>query len=261
MIRHLYNVLIYFLWDNSVIFNATNGFLSPEKPGWKRAGVSGGLVLEGIAVGKCIRLLSRIDNKALDRFWMDTSAGKYPIIDLEGNMGYSLSDQDGLLFVRNDFTASTHEECEFVFGSLFLPDTVQEILSGDKLLLLMVYRKKTRNLLLSELEADTRYMLDLPHGQYYFFALVLDAEARNLLDSTIYAVGLPCKENLNRPELEKFYLEHPAEILEFVDPAPIDIKRGGPFYLNLILIDAEKIPNCPMLFSEFLEEEEPSPSL
>lgn len=175
-------------------------------------------------------------------------------------MGYSLSDQDGLLFVRNDFTASTYEEYEFVFGNLFLPDTVQELLSGDKVLLLMVYGKTTRNLLLSELDAETGYMLDLPHGLYSFFALVLDAGARDLLDSRIYAVGLPCKANLNSPELEKFYIEHPADILEFVDPAPINIKCGGPFYLNLILIDAEKIPDCPMLFSEFLQEEEPSPS-
>lgn len=216
--------------------------------------------MEDIAVGECIHLLSRIEDKALDRFWKDTSAGKYPIIDLEGNMGYSLSDQDGLLFVRNDFTASTYEEYEFVFGNLFLPDTVQELLSGDKVLLLMVYRKTTRNLLLSELDAETGYMLDLPHGLYSFFALVLDAGARDLLDSRIYAVGLPCKANLNSPELEKFYIEHPADILEFVDPAPINIKCGGPFYLNLILIDAEKIPDCPMLFSEFLQEEEPSPS-
>ncbi|WP_410507458.1 hypothetical protein RSJ42_11635 [Methanosarcina hadiensis] len=217
--------------------------------------------MEDFAVGKCISLLSQIENKALDRFWKDTSAGKYPIIDHEGNMGYSLSDQDGLLFVRNDFSDSTYEECEFVFGNLFLPDTVQEILTGDKVLLLMVYRKKTRDFLLSELEVDTRYMLDLPHGLYSFFALVLDAGARDLLDSRIYAIGLPCKENLNRPELERFYLEHPADIREFVDPAPVDIKRGGPFYLNLIMIDAEKIPDYPVLFSEFLQEDEPSPPL
>lgn len=217
--------------------------------------------MEGFAVGKCISLLSRIENKALDQFWKDTSAGKYPIVDLEGNMGYSLSDQDGLLFVRNDFTDSTCEECEFVFGNFFLPDTVQELLTGDKVLLLMVYRKKTRDLLLSELEADTRYMLDLPHGLYSFFALVLDAGARDLLNSRIYAIGLPCKENLNRPEHERFFLENPADIREFVDPAPIDIKRGGPFYLNLIMIDAEKIPDYPTLFSEFLQEDESSPSL
>lgn len=217
--------------------------------------------MESFAVGKCINLLSRIENRALDQFWKDTSAGKYPIIDLEGNMGYSLSDQEGLLFVRNDFTGSTYEECEFVFGNLFLPDKVQELLTGDKVLLLMVYRKKTRDLLLSELEADMRYMLDLPHGLYSFFALVLDAGARDLLDSRIYAVGLPCKENLNSPDLERFYLEHPTDIREFVDPAPIDIKRGGPFYLNLILIDAEKLPDCPLLFSEFLQEDEPSPPL
>ncbi|WP_440947347.1 hypothetical protein ACSAZL_03470 [Methanosarcina sp. T3] len=217
--------------------------------------------MESIAVGKCIHLVSRIEDKALDRFWKDTAAGKYPIIDLQGNMGYSLSDQDGMLFVRNDFAVSAYEVCEFVFGSFFLPDTVQELLSEDKVLLLMVYRKKTRNLLLSELDADTRYMIDLPHGLYSFFALILDAGARKLLDSTIYAVGFPCKGNLNRPELEKFFLEHPADIMEFLDLSPVDIKIGGLFYLNLILIDVRMIPDCPTFFSELLQEDEVSQSL
>lgn len=218
--------------------------------------MAGGLLLEGIAVGKCIHLLSRIEDKALERFWKDTAAGKYPIIDLQGNMGYSLSDQDSMLFVRNDFATSAYEECEFVFGSFFLPDTVQELFSEDKMLLLMVYRKRTQNLLLSELDADTRYMIDLPHGLYFFFAFIVDAGAEDLLDSKIYAVGLPCKENLNHPELENSYLEHPADIREFVDLAPVDIKGGGPFYLNMIMINAEKIPDCPTFFSYFLQEDE-----
>lgn len=201
----------------------------------------------------------QIEDKALDRFWKDTAAGKYPIIDLQGNMGYSLSDQDGMLFVRNDFAASTYEVGEFVFGSFFLPDTVQELLSEDKVLLLGVYRKKTRNFLLAELDADSRYMIDLPRGLYSFFALILDARAGTLLDSKIYAIGLPGKENLNQPELEKFFLEHPADILDFLDPFPVEIKGEGPFYLNLILIDASLIPDCPAFFSELLQEDEVSP--
>ncbi|AAM06973.1 hypothetical protein [Methanosarcina acetivorans] len=205
--------------------------------------------------------MSRIEDRALEKFWKDAVAGKYPIIDLQGNMGYSLSDQDGMLFVRNDFTASTYEVCEFVFGGFFLPDTVQELLSKDTILLLGVYRKKTRNLLLSELDADARYMLDLPYGLYSFFALLLDARAGTLLDSTIYAAGLPCKENLNHPELEKFFLEHPTDIRDFLDLSPVKIKGGGPFYLNLILIDASLIPDCPAFFSELLQEDEVSPSL
>ena len=217
--------------------------------------------MKDTAVGTCVHLLSRIDDRALDKFWRDISAGKYPIIDLQGNLGYSLLSDDSLLFVRNDFAASTYEEYELVFGSLFFPDMVQELLSKDKMLLLMVYRKGTQNLLLSELDVDTRYMLDLPHGQYFFFAFVLDAKAEDFLGSKIYAIGLPSKENLNNPELEDFYLEHPADILQFVDPAPIDIKRGGPFYFNLIMINVEMIPDCPILFSELLQEDESPPPL
>jgi hypothetical protein len=167
--------------------------------------------------------------------------------------------EDGLLFIRNDFTASDYAEYELVFGSIFLPDTVQELISKDKVLLLMVYGKGTENLLLSELDVDAKYMLDLPHGQYYFIAFILDAGYEALLNSRIYAIGFPSKDNLNSPEREDFYLNHPADILEFIDPAPVNIQRGGPFYLNLIMVDAEKIPDFTVLFSEILQEDETSP--
>jgi len=61
---------------------------------------------------------------------------------------------------------------------------------------------------------------------------------------------------MNHPELENSYLEHPADIREFVDLAPVNIKGGGPFYLNMMMINAEKIPDCPTLFSYFLQEDE-----
>jgi hypothetical protein len=212
-------------------------------------------------VGTCVHLLSRIDDKALDEFWRETSAGKYPIIDFQGNLAYSLLSEDGILFVRNDFTAPNYEQFELVFGDIFLPDTVQELLLKDKVLLLMVYRKGTQNLLLSELRMDVKFMLDLPRGQYFFFAFLLDAGAEALLNSTIYAVGFPSRLHLNSPELETFYLKHPADIWEFVDPALIEIQRGGPFYINMIMVNIVEIPGCSLLFSELLQEDESTPSL
>jgi hypothetical protein len=213
-------------------------------------------VLKDIAVGTCVHLLSRIDNEALDEFWRETSAGKYPIIDSQGNLGYSLLNEDGISYIRNDFPATSYDPFELVFGGLFLPDTVQELLSKDKVLLLMVYRKGTQNLLLSELRTDVKFMLDLPRGQYFFFVFLLDAGAETLLNSKLYAIGFPSRLDLNSPELETFYLSHPVDIWEFVDPAPVEIKRGGPFYINMIMINIEKIPDCSTFFSELLQEDE-----
>lgn len=213
-------------------------------------------MLENITAGTCIHLLSQIKDKTLGQFWNDISTGKYPIIDLQGNLGYSLSDEEGLQFVRNDFTPTIYTGYEFVFGHVFLPDTIQELLAEDKVLLLMVYSKATRNLLLCELNVDRRYMIDLPRGKYSFFALLVDAEAKSLLDSTIYSIGLPCKGDLNNPELENFYIENPVDIEDFVDPTPIDIKRGGPFYVSLIMIDIHRIPECHTFFSNILQEDE-----
>lgn len=224
----------------------------------------GGSVLKDIAVGTCVHLLSKMDNKALNalnEFWRETSAGKYPIVDSQGNMGYSLLSEDGILFIRNDFTAPNFEQFELVFGDIFLPDTVQELLFKDKVMLLMVYRKETQDLLLSELRMDVKFMLDLPRGEYLFFAFILDAGAESFLDSRIHAIGFPSNQHLNSPELETFYLKHPVDIWEFVNPAPIEIKRGGPFYINMIMVNIENIPGCSMLFSELLQEDESTPSL
>ncbi len=85
-------------------------------------------MLKEIVVGACMHLLSRMDEEAIDIFWKETSAKKYPIVDLQGNLGYSLLSEDGLLFIRNDFGAS-YDLYELIFGNLFLPDTVQELLS------------------------------------------------------------------------------------------------------------------------------------
>lgn len=218
-------------------------------------------MLKDIAVGTCVRMLSRMDNKALDEFWRETSAGKHPIVDSQGNLGYSLLSEDGILFIRNDFTAPNYEQFELVFGDIFLPDTVQELLFKDKVMLLMVYRKGTENILLSELRIDVKFMLDLPRGQYFFFVFLLDAGAETFLNSTISAIGFPSNQHLNSPELETFYLKHPVDIWEFVDPSSIDIMCGGPFYINMIMVDIENIPGCSLLFSELLQEDESTPSL
>lgn len=213
-------------------------------------------MLQNTTAGTCIRLLSQIKDKTLDQFWNDISTGKCPIIDLQGNLGYSISDEEGLQFMRNDFTPPVLTGYEFVFGHVFLTDTIQELFSRDKVLLLMIYSKASQNLLLSELNVDTRYMIDLPRGQYSFVALLLDAGAESLLDSTIYAIGLPNKGELNNPEFENFYSEHPVDIEDFIDPAPIDIKRGGPFYVSLIMIDVNRIPDCQDFLLNILQEDE-----
>jgi hypothetical protein len=96
-------------------------------------------------------------------------------------------------------------------------------------------------------------MIDLPRGQYSFVALLLDAGAKSLPDSKIYAVGLPGKGNLNNPEFENLYTEHPFEIEDFIDPAPIEIKRGGPLYVSLIMLDINRIPDCQGLIENILE--------
>lgn len=222
---------------------------------------TGGLVLKDIAVGTCVHLLSRMDDEALDGFWREVSTGEYPIVDFQGNLGYSLLSPEGLLFIRNDFTATSYEQFELVFGDIFLPDTAQELLLKDKALLLMVYRKGTQNLLLSELRMDTKFMLDLPHGEYLFFVFILDAETDSLLDSKIHAIGFPSKKYSNDPELETFYLNYPVDIWEFVDPNPIDIKRGGPYYISSIVVNVENVPDCSIMFSELLREDESPPPL
>ena len=78
-----------------------------------------------------MRLLTGSGEKSLEEI---------SIIDYEGNLGYSLLSQDGLLFIRNDLRLRIMSNLSWS-GDLFLPDTVQELLFKDRALLLMVYRK------------------------------------------------------------------------------------------------------------------------
>lgn len=215
-----------------------------------------GFNMEDVTVRTCLHLLSQIEEEALDYFWWEISNGRYPIIDLEGKLSYSIMNQEGLFFIRNDFTASVYAQYELVFGGFFLPDTVEEILSRDKILLLAVYNQGTQELLLAKLDVDSRFMLDLPHGVYSFFAFIVDAGTGSLLNSSVYAVGLPCKGNCNSPEFEGNFRKYPVDIMEFIELSPVNVRKEGPFYINLIMINIEEIPDCSILFSEILQEDE-----
>ncbi|MFP4035784.1 MAG: hypothetical protein ACLFT5_09805, partial [Desulfovermiculus sp.] len=138
------------------------------------------------------------------------------------------------------------------FGNLYLPDTLQDFLLGDEVVLVLVVGEDNQHVILFEADIDTGYELALQHGLYSIFVFVMDPEAPDLLNAMIFAVGLPCAKDIDLSGIESFFLNEDEDIWGLVDLSQVEITRAGPFYLDFILFDTEQEPEFPLSFSELL---------
>lgn len=89
----------------------------------------------------------------------------------------------------------------------------------------------------------------LPRGIYSFYTFLLDSTADTLADAWIYALGLPCTFDMT--DTDQFFLENTEDVYELIANSPMEISGRGPYRVDMILIDAEDIPDLPSYFSEF----------
>ena len=68
----------------------------------------------------------------------------------------------------------------------------------------------------------------------------------------IYAIGFPCAEGIDLSDIDTITAEDHEDIWDILDDSPVKIIRGGPFYLDIIMIDTEEIPEFPQFFSEIV---------
>jgi len=210
---------------------------------------------EPIAVGVAVHVLSSIADRILNSFWKETGSEKYPYIDLEGSMGYSVTDRN-ILQVGNrlsEFSGLPEEPYEAystVSGGFYVPEIVRDLLGGDEIVLLLVYEEDSQEVSLFEASLDLGYTITLPPGTYSFFTFLLDPEAEDMFEALIYAIGFPGTDALNFQDLESFSLENPEEIWNFVDLTPIWLAENGSFHLDIVFVDTDMIPDFPMFMFE-----------
>jgi hypothetical protein len=198
-----------------------------------------------------VSLISYLGKKTIDEFWSKRRSDSYPVISQDGNIGYANLDS-GRVSVERSLTVSRSQRYETLFGKLYVPDTIEDLLGGDEIALVLVIEERSQQAFLFETNLDEGYQIDLPYGIYSVFVFIVDSDEEDLFDAMIYAIGFPCAEDIDLSDIDHITAEDHEDIWDIIDDSPVKITRGGPFYLDIILIDTEEIPEFPQFFSEIL---------
>ena len=199
-----------------------------------------------------IALLTYLGKKTIDSFWSSRQSSNSLVVNHTGHITTSHRDAQGRTVIGSGLTGPAVPDHETLFGDLYLPDTLQDFLLGDEIVLVLVIGEDNQEVILFEADIDTGYEIDLQHGLYSIFVFVMDPEEPDFLNATIFAVGLPCAEHIDLSGIESFFLDEDEDIWNLVDLSPVEITRGGPFYLDFILFDTEQEPEFPLSLSELL---------
>ncbi len=207
-------------------------------------------MIEAIAIA----LLTHLGKKVIDNFWDARKSGSAPIVDDGGHLGFTAASQNGRTLVNKSFSVPLRQASELVYGDLYLPQSIQDILVGDETAIVLVIEEAQSQVLLFTADVDNGYAINLPHGNYYFYTFIVDSDADDLLNAMIYAVGFPSGIDLST--IDRFTLDDHDDIWDYVNDVPYEIGPGGPYYLDFILIDTDEVPDFPVYFSELWEGDE-----
>ena len=196
-------------------------------------------------------LAIHLGTKVIDHFWSSNQSEDFFAINSAGNM-QQLSWNEGRPSVSKDFTTNPYQESEIVFGDIYIPDSITDLLSGNEILLLLIVEETQQQVILLEADINEGYEISLPHGIYSFYIFLMDSNADDFFDAEIFGIGFPSTIDLSNDLL----LEDHDDIWNIVNTSPWEVTYGGPYLLDFILIDTEMIPEFTRYFSDFLDNEE-----
>jgi hypothetical protein len=204
-------------------------------------------VIEPIAIGLGIHL----GKKVIDWVWQSIQAGSTPVANQKGAVGFTTS-YHGRTSVGKDFTINGFQANELVIGKLFLPDTIRATTRGNEIALIMITEETTLEAFLFAADTNAGYEIYLPHGLYSFYVFLMDSTCPDFLSAEIYAIGFPSALDLS--QFSDIEMESHDDIWDLVSDFPIMITQGGPYNLDLILINTDLVPELPKSFNELLGE-------
>lgn len=183
--------------------------------------------------------------KIFDIIFDKVVSGEKTIVDQSLNIG-SATYHDGRTMIDRNFTTSINLPDELIFGNLYIPYSVANLLTGAELVLGVIIEEMTDQLLF--FTADTEgYEIYLPHGIYSFLVLLVDVEFIDLgdpLDADILAVGLPSAIDLTG--IDDLTVEDYDDVVwDLLVDEPYQVGSGGPFYLDFIMLDTLEHPELP----------------
>lgn len=194
-------------------------------------------------------LLIYLGQKTIDRFWGAQRTGNSSFVDNSGKVQSTNSDA-GRTAIRREFTVSKYQESELIVGEFLMENSIQEALMGNEVPLVLVVEQSERQSYLFQADLSEGYEIYLPHGNYEFFVFLVDGDAPTLFDAEIYAHGFWSAMDVS--DIEEIQLDDAEDVWNLVNLSPISIMRGGPYYLDFILIDTGNLPEFPQFFSELV---------
>jgi hypothetical protein len=199
-----------------------------------------------------IYLGQEIIRRGLDRMWSNKTPNQQDkfVLDPSGQLHIADS-RNGRTFIPQSSFRTQQRRTETVFGDFYIPLSVNNLLDGDEITLMMIIDEINQQPLIFEADLNQGYQVELPHSDYSFLAFLLDPDADSLYDALVYAVGLPSIADLT--QIEEFYTDQHDDIFSFVTMDPLGVYGGGPYYLDFIMIDTDYVPEFPPFFGQFFE--------
>lgn len=201
--------------------------------------------IEALAVGVGVHL----GKKTIDWIWNAIQDGKAPVANQSGNLGFTGSDV-GRTLVSKEFTVTRHQVNELVFGNLYLPDTIIDFIVGDVVPLILIVEETQQQTFLFTADLEEGYEVYLPHGIYSFFVFLVDLDSEDFLDAEIYAIGF--RGTVDLSNITRIDIDDHEDIWDVVSELPVEITSGGPYILDFILIDTDRVWEFPNTFSELV---------
>ncbi|MCB0180193.1 MAG: hypothetical protein KDI62_18325 [Anaerolineae bacterium] len=202
-------------------------------------------MIETIAAGLAIH----IGKKGIDWIWDKYQAGQAPIVSQGGQLGFTATHQ-GRTSIDRKFTVPKRQIKALVFGDLYLPDTITDIITNDEIPLILIIEENQQQTLLFPADLENGYEIYLPQGRYSFYVFLMDLGVDDFLDAEIYAIGLPSREDLS--DIRRIDVANHNDIWSIVSEAPIVISGGGKYYLDFILLDTDRVPEFPNFFGDLM---------
>lgn len=168
--------------------------------------------------------------------------GENPIVDQSFNVGIT-NQNGGRTAVDKGFTVKQNVPDELIVGNFYFPYTVNNLLSGQELILVVVVDEGSQQVFFFPADYEG-YELFLPHSAYSFLVLLVDVDGVNdPLYGDILAFGLPSAVDLSG--IEDLLLEDYDDIWKLLIGDPLKVGYGGPFYLDFVLLDTFEHPEFP----------------
>jgi hypothetical protein len=131
------------------------------------------------------------------------------------------------------------DEYEIVEVKVFLAEAISYLQQEDTVSVAFIVSAENEGSLVAAIDLAEPFEVELLPGAYFFYIIVLDPAAQDLMNSYTFAVGLPVIVNLD--DFPNFVVTEMDALLEMTSDDPIYLPSGeGPYGLDMVLLSLDE---------------------